>query len=155
MSSFLEYLEKTCPGDDAHDGLGDSRPLLERCGMCREIYEEHQKEASARKILQDYQDEVHDWIKQFDPAYWTPHQILTHLTSELGELAKEINHEFGPLKKKPDEKESSVLEETGDIFFGLICLLNSQGKSMDAAFRKAMEKRRGRDKDRFDLAQKR
>jgi NTP pyrophosphatase (non-canonical NTP hydrolase) len=108
-----------------------------------------------RKILQDYQDEVHDWIKQFDPAYWTPHEILTHLTSELGELAKEINHEFGPLKKKKGEKESSILEETGDIFFGLICLLNSQGLSMDAAFRKAMEKRRGRDKRRFRLARKR
>jgi hypothetical protein len=41
---FLEFLEKNCPGDDAHDGLGDKRPLLERCGMCREIYEEHQRE---------------------------------------------------------------------------------------------------------------
>lgn len=108
-----------------------------------------------RKILQDYQDEVHDWIKQFDPAYWTPHEILTHLTSELGELAKEINHEFGPLKKKKGEKESSISEEVGDIFFGLICLMNSQTLSLDAAFTKAMEKRRGRDKRRFKLARKR
>jgi hypothetical protein len=47
--SFLEYLEKACPGDDAHDGYGEKRPLLERCGMCREIYEEHQKEVAQER----------------------------------------------------------------------------------------------------------
>ena len=47
--SFLEYLEKTCPGDDAHDGYGEKRPLLERCGMCRGIYEEHQKEVAQER----------------------------------------------------------------------------------------------------------
>lgn len=43
MDSFLSYLEKNCPGDDAHNGLGDPRPLLERCGTCEELYQEHRK----------------------------------------------------------------------------------------------------------------
>jgi hypothetical protein len=43
VDSFLEYLEKNCPGDDAHNGLGDPRPLLERCGACEELYQEHRK----------------------------------------------------------------------------------------------------------------
>lgn len=49
--SFLEYLEKECPGDDAHDGIGHvgKRPLLQRCGKCREIYEEHQKELASER----------------------------------------------------------------------------------------------------------
>lgn len=40
--SFIAFLESVCSGDDAHDGKGDSRPLLERCGMCAEIYKAHQ-----------------------------------------------------------------------------------------------------------------
>lgn len=43
MNSFLQYLEKNCPGDDAHNGLGDPRPLLERCGTCEELYQEYRK----------------------------------------------------------------------------------------------------------------
>lgn len=43
MDNFLQYLEKNCPGDDAHNGLGDPRPLLERCGACEELYQEHRK----------------------------------------------------------------------------------------------------------------
>lgn len=41
--SFLRFLWDNCPGDDAHDGLGEEKPLLERCGMCRSIYEAHLK----------------------------------------------------------------------------------------------------------------
>lgn len=43
MDSFLKFLEDDCPGDDAHSGFGDSKPLLERCGMCAAIYEAHEK----------------------------------------------------------------------------------------------------------------
>lgn len=161
--TFLEFLEKTCPGDDAHSGLGDQRPLLERCGMCREIYEEHRKELAAEqcglqaktsKTLKECQDEVNAWVGQRTPAYWNPHQIYTRLGSEVGELGKEINHEFGPLRKKPEEKESSIVEESGDVLFTVICLLNSQKLSLDEAFRKAMGKCYGRDKDRFERVER-
>lgn len=101
------------------------------------------------KTLHDIQREVHAWISQRTPAYWTPHEIYARLGSEVGELAKEINHTFGPLKKKPDEKPSSISEECGDILFTVICLLNSQNLSLEDAFERAMAKCYGRDKDRF------
>jgi hypothetical protein len=45
MSSFLKFLEDNCPGDDAHNGYAEpNKPLLERCGLCREIYEAHLEE---------------------------------------------------------------------------------------------------------------
>jgi NTP pyrophosphatase (non-canonical NTP hydrolase) len=106
------------------------------------------------KTLKECQDEVNAWVGQRTPAYWAPHQIFTRLASEVGELAKEINHEFGPLRKKPDEKPSSVTEECGDILFTVICLLNSQGLSLEEAFGKAMAKCYGRDKDRFERSEK-
>jgi NTP pyrophosphatase (non-canonical NTP hydrolase) len=104
------------------------------------------------KTLKECQDEVHAWVDQRTPAYWNPHQIYTRLGSEVGELGKEILHKFGPLKKKADEKPSSVTEECGDILFTVICLLNSQKLSLDEAFRVAMSKCYGRDKDRFEKA---
>ena len=103
------------------------------------------------KTLEECQKEVNDWVGQRTPAYWNPHQIYTRLGSEVGELGKEINHEFGPHKKKPDEKPSSIEEESGDIIFTIICLLNSRGLSLDRAFEIAMSKCYGRDKDRFQL----
>lgn len=47
MDEFLRYLETYCPGDDAHSGIGDPRPLLERCGTCADIYQAHQKTLSS------------------------------------------------------------------------------------------------------------
>lgn len=99
--------------------------------------------------LEDCQKEVDAWIRQHPEGYWNPHQIFTRLGSEVGEFGKEILHEFGPLPKKPGEKPSSSLEECGDIIFTVICFLNSQGKSLEEAFKLAMAKCYGRDKDRF------
>jgi len=107
----------------------------------------------ASKTLKECQDEVNAWVGKRTPAYWNPHQIYTRLGSEVGELGKEINHEFGPLKKKPDEKPSSIEEESGDIIFTVICLLNSRGLSADRAFGIAMSKCYGRDKDRFPMVE--
>lgn len=49
MDTFLKFLEGHCYGDDAHDGYGDPRPLLERCGMCASLYEAHRKEMDLQK----------------------------------------------------------------------------------------------------------
>lgn len=102
------------------------------------------------KTLAQCQAEVDAWVGVRTPAYWDPHWIYARLGSEHGELGKEILHEFGPLKKKPGEKPSSILEECGDIIFTIICLLNSQKLSLDDAFGMAMSKCHGRDKDRFE-----
>lgn len=49
--AFLKFLEKICPGDDAHDGLGDPRPLLERCEECVSIYNAHQDAMRTRGLI--------------------------------------------------------------------------------------------------------
>lgn len=106
------------------------------------------------KTLQDWQAEINSWVSQREPAYWKPHEILARLTSEVGELAKEVNHEFGPIRKRSDEKPSSVKEEAGDALFTILALLNSQKLSADEALGLAMKKCYGRDKERFALVKK-
>ena len=58
------------------------------------------------------QKEVHEWISQYG-GYWPPLSMMARFTEETGELAREINHLYGPKKKKDGEekKELEVLQE--------------------------------------------
>ncbi|MBU0907134.1 MAG: nucleotide pyrophosphohydrolase [Nanoarchaeota archaeon] len=100
--------------------------------------------------IKNYQNEVDEWVKQFDPPYWKPHEILARLTEEVGELAREVNHIYGPKKKKASESERELADEIGDIMFTLICLANSHGFDLDDVMNRVLEKSRVRDKDRFE-----
>jgi NTP pyrophosphatase (non-canonical NTP hydrolase) len=99
--------------------------------------------------LKKAQKEVHAWASQYEVPYWKPHEILARLTEECGEVAREINHLFGPKKKKKGEKKGSLQEEVGDVLFTIICLANSQKISLDDAFAQALAKCYGRDAKRF------
>ncbi|MBI2564718.1 nucleotide pyrophosphohydrolase [Candidatus Woesearchaeota archaeon] len=94
---------------------------------------------------------VDDWVKQYKIGYWKPHEILARLTEETGELAREINHIYGPKKKKASEKTSELGEEIADIIFTCCCLANSQGISLDKSFKKVIDKCYGRDSNRYEL----
>ena len=65
--------------------------------------------------LKDIQKEVDDWINQFKIGYWKPHEVLARLTEETGELAREINHIYGPKKKKSTEETKELSNEMADI----------------------------------------
>jgi len=100
--------------------------------------------------LKDIQKDVDDWTSQFKIQYWQPHEILTRLTEETGELAREINHRWGPKKKKSTEDTKELEDEMGDIIFTLCCLANSRKIDLDGAWKRVMDKCYGRDKDRFE-----
>jgi NTP pyrophosphatase (non-canonical NTP hydrolase) len=100
--------------------------------------------------MKDYQKQVDDWIKQYKIGYFKPLEILARLTEETGELAREINHRFGPKKKKSSEDRKDIEEETADIIFTLICLANSLDLNIDRGFKSVMDKCYGRDKDRWE-----
>jgi len=100
--------------------------------------------------LKDIQKEVDDWIQQHKIGYWTPHEILARLTEETGELAREINHIYGPKKKKSTEDTKELSDEVVDVIFTLACLANSLDLDLDESFKRVMDKCYGRDKDRFE-----
>lgn len=102
-----------------------------------------------RKFKNSWQQQVHDWITKQDIPYWDVKDIMLHLQEEGGELAREINHEFGPKQKKATEAPSSKEAEVGDMLFTLTCFCNSQNIDIDKAFGLAIQKCYGRDKDRF------
>jgi NTP pyrophosphatase (non-canonical NTP hydrolase) len=100
--------------------------------------------------LKQIQQQVDDWISQYKIGYWTPHEILARLTEETGELAREINHIYGPKQKKSSEDTCELSDEMADIIFTLCCLANSHKINLDESFQRVMDKCYGRDKDRFE-----
>ena len=100
--------------------------------------------------LKDIQKQVDDWIQQYKIGYFTPHEILARITEEVGELAREINHIYGPKKKKSTEETKELSDEIADTIFALVCLANSQKIDLDKSFKNAIDKCYGRDKDRWE-----
>ena len=74
------------------------------------------------------------WIGQFEEGYFPPLANVARLAEEVGELARAVNHRFGPKKKKPGEDDGAIAAELADILFVVICLANSQQIDLDAAF---------------------
>lgn len=95
------------------------------------------------------QDRVDTYIRQFREGYFTPMTLVVRLTEELGELAREVNHQFGEKPKKSDEPEGSIALELGDLIFVVACLANRLGIDLDKAFADVMNKFETRDKNRW------
>lgn len=99
--------------------------------------------------FRDAQQVVDRWVGQFEEGYFPPLANVARLAEEVGELAREVNHQFGPKKKKPDEPAGSIAAELGDILFVVICLANSQQIDLDDVFRDTVAKVTARDAGRW------
>ena len=99
--------------------------------------------------MRKIQKQVDEWVKQCGFGYFKPLEILARLVEEVGELPREINHSFGPKKKKATEKKNEIGDEIGDIIFTLTCLANSLRIDLDKSFKGVMDKLYKRDKDRW------
>ncbi len=100
--------------------------------------------------LRDAQREVDAYIGQFKQGYFPPLVNLARLTEEVGELAREINHHFGPKTKKADEPVGDIALELGDILFVLVVLANQLGIDLESALEQTLTKYRVRDADRWE-----
>lgn len=101
------------------------------------------------KTLSEIQTEIDQYINQFEEGYFQPLSALARLTEEVGELAREINHQYGEKPKKLTEKENSIENELGDLLFILVCMANSLNIDLEKAYQMVMEKYRVRDAERW------
>ena len=99
--------------------------------------------------FREAQTAVDQWVSQFEQGYFPPLVNVARLAEEVGELAREVNHQFGPIKKKTDEAPGSMAMELADIMFVVICIANSQHIDLDAAFAQMIAKVTSRDADRW------
>ncbi len=48
------------------------------------------------RTVSEFQADVDAWIQQVGGGYWSPHVNLARIAEEVGELARILNHQFGP-----------------------------------------------------------
>src|SRR5712691_6996254 len=88
--------------------------------------------------FREAQQAVDQWVGQFEQGYFTPLANVARLAEEVGELAREVNHQVG-----------SIAMELADILFVVICIANSQHIDLDDAFAHMMAKVTSRDAGRW------
>lgn len=98
--------------------------------------------------IEQAQQEVDSWIKTIGVKYFSELTNMTILTEEVGELARIMARTYGDQSFKESDKNKDMADEMADILWVLICLANQTGVDLTQAFKKNIEKKTIRDKDR-------
>ncbi len=94
------------------------------------------------------QDEVDRWIRSVGVRYFNELTNMAILTEEVGEVARIIARRYGEQSEKPSDKEKDLGQELADVLFVTLCLANQTGVDLDEAWRKRMDAKTKRDKER-------
>lgn len=97
--------------------------------------------------IEEAQQQVDAWIKQYGVRYFSELTNMTVLTEEVGELARVMARKYGDQSFKVGEKEN-LEEEMADVLWVLICLANQTGVNLTEAFQKSLNKKTKRDHQR-------
>lgn len=98
--------------------------------------------------LENCQKIVDDWIHTLGIRYFSELTNTAILMEEVGELARIMARQYGEQSFKENEKDLDIGEELADILFVLMCLANQTGVELEDAFKKNLEKKTRRDKER-------
>jgi len=98
--------------------------------------------------LDQAQTQVDQWIKTHGVRYFNELTNMTILTEEVGELARIMARRYGEQSEKDSDKNKVLGDEMADVLWVLICLANQTGVDLTEAFKKNLEKKTIRDKDR-------
>ena len=98
--------------------------------------------------LENCQKLVDDWVQTFGIRYFSELTNTVILMEEVGELARIMARQYGEQSFKENEGDLDLGDEMADILFVLICIANQTGVELEDAFKKSMEKKTHRDKER-------
>ena len=98
--------------------------------------------------LQQAQQSVDNWIKQYGVRYFNELTNMALLTEETGEVARIIARKYGEQSFRGEDESANLGDEMADVLFVLICLANQTGVNLEEAFQRNIEKKTNRDKDR-------
>ena len=98
--------------------------------------------------IKESQQQVDQWIKTHGVRYFNELTNMAILTEEVGELARIMARRYGEQSEKESDKGKDLGDEMADVLWVLICLANQTGVDLTEAFKKNLEKKTLRDKDR-------
>ncbi|MBS1643945.1 MAG: nucleotide pyrophosphohydrolase [Bacteroidetes bacterium] len=99
--------------------------------------------------LDQAQEEVDRWINTIGGRYFSELTNLGILMEEVGELSRLMVRQYGEQKAKVTEQPGELADEMADVLWVLLCLANQTGVDLTAAFKKNLEKKTTRDRNRF------
>ena len=94
--------------------------------------------------IQEAQEAVDRWIKEYGVRYFSELTNMAVLTEEVGELARVMARKYGDQSSKPGVHEN-LGEETADVLWALLCLANQTGVDLTEELVKSIEKKTHRD----------
>lgn len=97
--------------------------------------------------IDEAQRQVDEWIKTYGVRYFSELTNMAILTEEVGEVARIMARSYGDQSTKPGEK-TNLADELADVMWVLICIANQTGIDLTEAFRRNLEKKTVRDKER-------
>ncbi|MEL7001894.1 MAG: nucleotide pyrophosphohydrolase [Bacteroidota bacterium] len=98
--------------------------------------------------LKEAQEIVDKWINTTGVRYFDEMTNTAILMEEVGEVARIMARRYGEQSEKESDKDKDLGDEMADVLWVLICLANQTGIDLTEAFKKNMEKKSTRDKDR-------
>ncbi|HLT72448.1 MAG TPA: nucleotide pyrophosphohydrolase [Cyclobacteriaceae bacterium] len=98
--------------------------------------------------IQDAQQQVDQWIRTTGVRYFSELTNTAILTEEVGEVARIMARRYGEQSEKESDRNLDLGDELADVLWVLICLANQTGVDLTEAFRKNLEKKNTRDKER-------
>lgn len=93
---------------------------------------------------------VDEWIKTAGVRYFSELTNMALLTEEVGEVARIIARRYGDQVAKDGDLDKQLADELADVLWVVICLANQTGIDLEDALRRNLDKKRSRDKHRFD-----
>src|SRR5258708_37279883 len=98
--------------------------------------------------IEQAQQTVDQWIKTHGVRYFNELTNTAILAEEVGELARIMARRYGEQSEKESDKNKDLGDEMADVLWVIICLANQTGVDLTDAFKKNLEKKTNRDKDR-------
>ncbi|MBE6313432.1 MAG: pyrophosphatase [Bacteroidales bacterium] len=93
---------------------------------------------------------VDEWIKTVGVRYFSELTNMALLTEEVGEVARIMARRYGDQVAKDGDLDKQLADELADVLWVVICLANQTGIDLEDALRRNLDKKRSRDKHRFD-----
>ncbi|MDX2195247.1 MAG: nucleotide pyrophosphohydrolase [Cytophagales bacterium] len=98
--------------------------------------------------IQQAQNKVDEWIKQYGVRYFNELTNTALLMEEVGEVARIMARKYGEQSSKDTESEQDLAGELADVLFVIICIANQTSIDLTDAFARNIEKKTNRDAKR-------
>ncbi len=111
-------------------------------------WQKNQTTISIKMTIEQAQQTIDSWIKQYGVRYYNELTNMAILTEEVGEVARIMARTYGEQSFKASDHEKNLADELADVLFVLMCIANQTGIDLTDALTKNLEKKTNRDAQR-------